>query len=137
MKLIKLINHGHIQWGKTLDFILICLAVIITGLNLNAQQTCYAIKDNSDINATLYSWNENGVLTTIGDLNTEAVETMSFNGSCNEIYTTSKGNFGKVSLTSGLFSVISDLGDMNNPTFGLEDINDVDGMAIDNLSFDF
>jgi|GEM_PF-2187089 len=112
-----------------------CLSILLClSGQLISQEKCWSIRDENDNNATLYSWDNTGSLTEVGKLNTESVETMTMNGDCNSVYTTSKGNFGSVNLTSGLFTVISDLGDMYNPTLGTENISDVDGMAIDNLS---
>jgi len=86
-----------------LNWVWVCLFYIICQ-NAVAQQTCYAIKDNGDINATLYSWNESGVLTTIGDLNDDFIETMTSNGVCNRVSTTSLGDFEEVNLSSGQFT---------------------------------
>ena len=96
------------------------------------EEVCFAIKQDSK--GTLYSWTPSGILSSIGILGITEAETMVLNGACNEIYTTDGGDFGIVDMSTGLFTLINDLGKITNPTHGIRDIKDVDGMAIDNLS---
>ncbi|NNM16779.1 MAG: hypothetical protein HKO56_08980, partial [Bacteroidia bacterium] len=70
----------------------------------------------------------------IGNLGVTQVETMTFDQSCNTLYTANNADFGTINITNGSFSSLGQLGVVSNPTLGNHTLGDIDGMAIDNQS---
>lgn len=95
-------------------------------------ESCYTIRQNN--NGSLYSWYQTGGNSYIGNLGVSEVETMTMNGECGEVYVANNGDFGQVDLNTGAYTFNNALGVIRNPIHGNHTVNDVDGMAIDNLS---
>ena len=127
------------DWGCEMD----CGVITVNGSNPSVPcnstpcETCYAIPQNGASGGTqssvLYSWSLSPANQYLGQLGvgTNEIETMSFGGDCNKIYGIDGGTFGEVSKSNGSFSPIFTLGNMEANGV-IEQVNDVDGVAIDN-----
>lgn len=134
-------NHlvGNTLTNKlNLSGTLLLLIFICTVYSTSSQaqsQTCWAIKDGAE--AELYTWNpsssSNQLVGPLGP-GTDLVETVGLSGDCNTILSANGGVVGEVSMTSGTFNPLYTIGDLNNNQLGIQTIDDIDGMAIDNYS---
>ena len=95
-------------------------------------ERCYAVRQQN--NGQLFSWSPIGGQSYIGTLGVPEVETMTMNGPCDVMYTANNADFGTIDLTTGNYTFLNALGTVSNPTLGNHTLNDVDGMAIDDLS---
>ena len=106
----------------------------ITFTETGNTETCYAIAQGGNAgtggNAQLYSWQPNGVNTHIGATGASEIETMTMNGSCNEVHVIDGNQYGIIDTTTGNFTATFTLTTMEANGVN-ENINDVDGLAID------
>ena len=79
----------------------------------------------------LYSWDPNGINNLIGPTGTTEIETMTMNGTCDQVHAVDGGVYGTIDTLTGTFTPVFTLTTMEANGVN-ENINDVDGLAIDN-----
>jgi len=87
-------------------------------------EKCWAIAQTGGGN--LYSWQTNGINNFIGNTNTIEIETMTMNGSCDEIHAVDGNVYGHIDTLTGAFTSLFTLTTMEANGVN-ENINDIDG----------
>jgi hypothetical protein len=95
----------------------------------NCSEQCYAIAQSSD--GRLYNWDQGGNNTQIGTLGAQEVETMALNYNGTIIYAADADRLGTVDRVTGDFTPIGPTFGSANGADGNQNINDIDGLAMD------